>query len=250
MKKFAILILSLLSLGCKEEPKVFTAQEIVDAAIEEAGGEVYEQSHVSFNFRDTNFVLERRDGRRILKRVLVTDTAVVVDRLSGDTLSREINEKPVLLPDSLRTAYRNSVNSVHYFAYLPQGLNDAAVNKELLGTASIGDQEYHKVKITFDQEGGGDDYQDIFVYWFNKETLTPDFIAYEYHTDGGGLRFREAFNERRVNGMRFVDYRNYKPKNKVPVTSLDSLFVADELELLSVIELKDVDVNRQTLPEN
>lgn len=249
MRTYAILFLVLLGLACKEEPKVFTAQEIVDASIEAAGGEVYEQSHISFNFRDTNYVLERQEGRRILKRIAVTDTAVVVDRLSGDTLSREINEKAVALPDSLKTAYSASVNSVHYFAYLPQGLNDPAVNKELLGLTKIGDNNYYKVKVTFDQEGGGTDYQDVFVYWFNKETLAPDFLAYEYHTDGGGMRFREAFNERTVNGMRFVDYRNYKPKEKVAVTALDSLFMAGKLEQLSVIELKDVDVNRQTLPE-
>lgn len=249
MKNFLAVALLLFILGCKEEPKPKTAQDIVDLSIENAGGEAFKESHISFNFRDMNYVLERKDGFRTLKRVQVTDTAVVVDILSGDTLVRQVNEEEVHIPDSLRNLYKNSVNSVHYFAYLPQGLNDPAVNKELLGETRIGDKDYYKVKVTFDQEGGGEDFEDVFVYWFNKETYAPDYLAYEYHTDGGGLRFREAVNDRKINGLRFADYKNYKPRETVAVTALDSLFIAGELELLSEIELEAVDVNRKTLPE-
>ena len=52
-----------------------------------------------------------------------------------------------------------------------------------------------------------------------------------------GLRFREAFNERYVNGLRFVDYNNYKPKSlDIPLTQLDELFQNEQLTLLSKIE--------------
>ena len=44
---------------------------------------------------------------------------------------------------------------------------------------------------------------------------TTQFGTYSYiESDGIGLRFREAFNERYINGIRFVDYNNYKPKLK------------------------------------
>jgi hypothetical protein len=56
------------------------------------------------------------------------------------------------------------------------------------------------------------------------------------------MRFRAAYNERRVGGIRFVDYRNFKYEGKLPVTSLDRLYTEGELELLSLVELKDIEV--------
>ena len=56
------------------------------------------------------------------------------------------------------------------------------------------------------------------------------------------MRFREAYNERRVGGIRFVDYRNFKYEGPLPVTSLDSLYMAGHLEALSEIELEDIEV--------
>ena len=114
------------------------------------------------------------------------------------------------LKDSIANVYANSVNSVHYFANLPYGLNDPAVNKEFLGEVAIKDKEYYKIKVTFDQKGGGKDYEDIYLYWFNKETFKPDYLAYKFYVDGGGIRFRVAYNERYLGGIRFVDYENYE----------------------------------------
>jgi hypothetical protein len=39
-------------------------------------------------------------------------------------------------------------------------------------------------------------------------------LAYNYITDGGGVRFRSAINKRRVNGLLVQDYINYAPLNK------------------------------------
>ena len=127
---------------------------------------------------------------------------------------------------------------------LPFGLNDKAVNKTLLGEVKIKDKDYYKVKVTFDQDMGGEDFEDVYLYWFNKQTLKPDYLAYEFHVNGGGQRFREAFNERYVDSIRFVDYNNYKPKVKgTDIMDIDSLFEADGLELLSKIELFELTVN-------
>ena len=140
--------------------------------------------------------------------------------------------------------YSNSVNSVHYFAMLPYGLNDPAVNKKFIGETNINGKDYFKVEVTFKKEGGGKDYEDVFLYWFNKESYKLEYLAYSYITDGGGMRFRESYNERFVNGLRFLDYRNYKPESKdVSLVDLDSLFEAKQLKLLSKIELKNIEVN-------
>ena len=117
------------------------------------------------------------------------------------------------------------------------------MNKKLLGETQIGDSQYYRVEVTFDEKGGGEDYDDIYIYWINKETFKTDYLAYEFNIDGGGTRFREAFNERIINGIRFVDYNNYKATANISVYELEALFKIKELELLSTIRLEDIDVN-------
>ena len=141
--------------------------------------------------------------------------------------------------------YTSSVNSVHYFALLPFGLNDAAVNKSSLENVTIKDKLYHKIKVWFSQEGGGEDFEDVFIYWIDTETFKADYIAYSYiEDDGVGIRFREAYNERIVNGLRFVDYNNYKSEEAtMDVIGLDKAFETGHLKLLSKIELENIVVN-------
>src|SRR5690606_31656644 len=149
----------------------------------------------------------------------------------------------VELPDTTATKYANSVNSVHYFVRLPQGLNDKAVNKELLEPESIGGKQYHKIKVTFDQEGGGDDFQDTYLYWIDVETFEVDYLAYDFHVNGGGQRFRKAYNPRMLEGIRFVDYENYLPPQKgTSLMDIGQLFDRGKLKLLSKIELTDITV--------
>ncbi len=241
------MILFFLTVGfiaCRDSKDELSAKQIVDRAINSAGGELYARSEFRFTFREMEYALRRNRGRKVLMRMRETDSGKVTDIWDGRDFRREFQGEIVPVADSLARAYSNSVNSVHYFAYLPYGLNDAAVNKSRLEDEVIGGRTYYKVRVTFDQERGGEDFEDVYVYWINKATYKVDFLAYEFHVDGGGLRFREAYNERYVNGIRFVDYRNFKPKGKAEVEELGSLFEAGELELLSDIRLESVEVSR------
>lgn len=242
MKKYIFTIVLFAVFACKEgESPMLTAQQIVDKSIDICGGEAYLNSNIRFEFRDKTYVLDNSDNKRTLRRITKTDTTVVVDVRSGRDFERYVNDSLIVVHDTMATKYGNAINSVHYFAYLPYGLNDPAVKKELLGEVNIKNQEYYKIKVTFDREGGGDDFDDTYIYWFNTETLKPDYLAYEFHVDGGGMRFREAYNERLINGIRFVDYYNYKTKgSSIPIYKIDSLYQAGALELLSKIELKNI----------
>lgn len=244
MNKLTIVLLALFFLACKEKKQpTLSAQMIIDKSIEECGGKLYGSSDISFDFRDKTYVLVTSKGHRVMKRISFTDSSTTVDVRRATGLQRFVNDSLINLPDSLANKYSNSVNSVHYFAYLPYGLNDSAVNKELLGKVSIAGREYYKVKITFDQEGGGKDFEDTYIYWFNTENFKPDYLAYDFYVDGGGIRFREAYNERYVNGIRFVDYYNYEPKHGSPsILEIDSLFKTGQLHLLSKIELEHITV--------
>lgn len=219
-----------------------TARQIVDKAIDEAGGSVYESVEIEFDFRDKHYSSTRHGGNFEYRRESRSGDTITIDSYGNQkTFKRLVNQVEVFVPDSMATRYKNSINSVNYFLMLPYGLNDAAVNKELVGSEMIKGTDYYKIKITFDQEGGGQDFEDVFIYWIDKEAYTIDYLAYEYHTNDGGMRFRQAFNPRRTGGIRFVDYYNFKPESdSAKLDDLGLLFEKGELKLLSTIATENI----------
>lgn len=238
------LILILVVTSCRPE-KTINVQDIVDKSIEVSGGEKFKNATISFDFRDMHYKALRKYGIYRYERIFNDSLGQIRDVLSNNGFTRYIDDKEVEVVDSMAAKYTRSVNSVHYFVVLPFGLNDAAVNKEYLGEVTIKNKPYHKIKVTFSQEGGGDDYEDIFMYWIGKEDFKVDYLAYSYMDSPTdlGLRFREVYNERYVNGLRFADYNNYKPEDDIlDLVALDSLFESGRLKLLSKIENVNIEV--------
>lgn len=246
MKRFLVLLISVMAFSCKNEtnPKALTANVIVDKAIEVAGGDVFDNSKIAFVFRDKSYRAHRSNGKFELSRSFITEGNSFSDFISNNGFKRIVNDLPVKIPDSIAVKYTASINSVHYFSVLPYGLNDKAVNKTLLGEEQIKGKTYYKIKVTFNEEGGGEDFEDVFIYWINKESFKVDYLAYSYNEDDDvGMRFRQAYNERFINKLRFVDYNNFKTKdNSVSLLNLGKAFEKNQLKLLSKIELENIDV--------
>ena len=219
------------------------ATQILSDSINTSGGMLFDKKQISFDFRGKSYISKREGGNYALIRV-TEDSVKIVDELTNNGFKRYINNALVTLPDSTQNEVANSVNSVHYFAYLPYGLDNQAINEDLVGIKNIKGKEYYKIKVWFDEEGGGQDFEDTYLYWVNKKTNKIDYLAYEYHVHGGGIRFREAYNRRQVNGIDFVDYYNYKPKEKnIDFNNIDDLFSNNQVKLVSKIELKNIAVN-------
>jgi len=241
--------------SCKNEVKTtvntssekLTAQAIIDKAIENSCQGKCDNAVIEFTFRDVIYRSNRNAGFFKLERIKKDSVNVIHDVVSNKGLMRFVNKEVVTVPDSLAVGISDGVNSVHYFAQLPYGLNSASVNKKLLGEDSVKGIDYYEIEVTFSEEGGGTDFDDTFVFWVNKETFTVDYLAYKYATNGGGIRFREAYNPRVVEGIRFVDYNNYKPDNEVELSNLDKMFTDGVLKLLSKIETENVKI---ILPKN
>ncbi len=220
------------------------AQAIIDRAIEVHGGERYETSIIRFSFRDRQYERMRNGGTFRFSRTF-QDSAqqTISDVLTNSGLTRRIEGQIVPLSQEDQQKYTASVNSVIYFALLPYRLNDAAVIKKYLGEIALKGMPYHKIEVTFRANGGGEDYQDVFVYWIHQEDFTIDYLAYSYAEEEGiGTRFREAYNARVVNGIRFADYINYKGNGALYPGDLDTLFAQGSLEILSKIELEGIEV--------
>jgi len=251
MKHFTLIIfITFLFISCKEETKTtkqdikLTAQAIIDKAIENSCHGNCDNATIEFTFRDSKYKSSRNNGAYKLERIKMDSVNEIHDVVTNRGLYRFINDELIVVQDSLALNISDGVNSVHYFAQLPYGLNTSAVQKKLIGETQIKGNDYYKINVTFSEDGGGTDFEDEFVYWINKETFTVDYLAYKYATNGGGVRFREAYNPRVVEGIRFVDYNNYKPENKeVNLSDLDQLFTEGKLKLLSKIETENVKVS-------
>ena len=237
-------MLALLGLiGCTKE--LPTAQEVVDQAIDFSGTEKLKNASVTFDFRNMSYEYWRDKWKFRYVRIQ-NDTAAneIKDILSNDGLIRLINGEEADITDERRAAYSSSVNSVMYFGFLPLWLNDPAVNKFYIGTIKMEGKNYHKIKITFSEEGGGEDFEDVFYYWFDSEDYSMDYLAYSYvEKEGTGMRFRKAYNVRTINDVVIQDYVNMKPKSKdILLEEIDKVYMNDALEQLSVIELEEVKI--------
>lgn len=228
-----------------EAPITDTAQYIIDKTRARHGSTLLDTSRVTFDFRGRQYLVIREGGRFQYERIW-TDTAGVNTRdvWTNDGLFREINGQKTPLSAKDSSAYVNSINSVIYFALLPYALNDPGVQKKYLGLSQIKNQPFHKIGVTFRQEGGGKDFQDEYVYWIHRDSFTLDYMAYNYIVDGGGARFRQAYNPRAIQGIRFADYINFKPTSDTirNVKSFDRLFENGLLQELSRIETENPQV--------
>ncbi|GMN11087.1 hypothetical protein MTsPCn9_22080 [Croceitalea sp. MTPC9] len=227
------------------QTRCFGQDDIVDRVIAVYGTAKLKSAQASFDFRDHAYQYKRDNGQFTYTRMGKNrDGSPVRDIYSNDGLVRYVGDTLVSLTEKRRKAYANSVNSVIYFAFLPLWLKDPAVILQDKGTSKIKGREYHKIKVTFGQEDGGDDFEDIFYYWFDVKDLSMDYLAYKYKTGKGGMRFREAYNIRKVNGVTIQDYHNFRPKLKgsVPFDLIEKAFENGQLEELSIIELKNVKI--------
>ncbi|WP_299676089.1 DUF6503 family protein [uncultured Tenacibaculum sp.] len=249
-----ILMTSLFAISCqlkteeKKEEKIekevkvtlSEGDEIINQAIKAHGGELYTSAHYSFIFRKNEYSFKNSGNSYTYTVKRKTENKVIEDVLNNGTISRTINGESTALNERDKLRYSEALNSVIYFATLPYKLNDAAVNKEYKGEVTIKNETYKVVQVTFNQEGGGKDFEDQFYYWINSKTNTVDYLAYNYKVNNGGVRFRSSYNKRNVGGVIFQDYINYKAEVGTPLSDLPKLYEENKLKELSKIVTENV----------
>jgi hypothetical protein len=219
---------------------------IVDAAIERHGGGLFEDSRIRFDFRGTRFEFFRDAGVFRYERVYRDPLGrTVSDVMDNDGTHMFVNGGEVALTPEERESVEYDVNSVIYFAFLPFRLRDPAARIGALDPDTIRGEPYHRVEVTFTEEGGGVDSDARFVHWIHADSLTLDYFAYRYSRDGGGARFRRAVNRREIGGILVQDFENYAPAGPVEdVAELSRHFEDGTLDLLSLVALEGLEVTR------
>lgn len=216
------------------------AQEIVTKAIEVHGGDLFQQKKFSFTFRGKRHSVNQDDKSYLNDRSYTDDGDEIREVLDNGVFKRYINGEDSGKSERQLSRAFEDVNAVSYFAMLPYKLNDGAVIKQYIGAVKIKGENYDKVKVTFAGEGSGDSPNNVFYYWFNQKTGFMEFLAY----NKGGNRFRSAYNQRVVDGIRFADYINFSggDNSSKDISEYDKLFDQDKLKELSRIVLENVKV--------
>jgi hypothetical protein len=225
--------------------KTDSAQIIVDKAIAAHGGNKLIGTTIEFDFRKRHYSAIRNMDRYVYTQTFDDDSlGYIQDTLVNSTgFIRYRDDELQSIDEEWQGRYGNTINSILYFTQLPYGLNDAAVIKKYLGEVTIGNQPYHKVQVTFRKEGGGEDFDDIYIYWIHRDDYTLDFLGYEFSVNGGGTRFRKAIDRQVIEGITFQNYINYKAEDKdTPIRRHDALFNQGELIELSRIINTDLAV--------
>ena len=251
MRRFSFLsaaVLALLLGACTTPASSPSAATVIDSARAAHGASVLDRAVVTFRFRSDAYRL-RQDGGTFHYRRAYTDSLgrPVTEGLTNDGRYRVVQGDTVSLTPSERASVETTVNSVAYFALLPEPLGDPAVQPEHRGRDTIDGVPHHRVKVTFQQEGGGSDWEDVFVYWFRTDTYEMDYLAYAYGQgpdEEAGTRFREAYNVRRRGGVRVADYHNYTADTLTAdqMAQYPGLLEKDALERVSEIEVDSVQV--------
>lgn len=213
---------------------------LINQVIKAHGGVAYDSAHFQFVFRDITYRFQNKGEEYIYEREGVIKGDSIHDILNNGQLSRVKNGVQVNLEPEEAKKYAESINSVIYFATLPYKLKDEAVIPKIKDTIQINAIDYQVIQVKFKQEGGGTDFEDEYYYWINEDTKEIDFLAYNYQVNGGGVRFRSAYNKRRVNGILFQDYINYKAPVGTPLNRLPNLWESNRLEELSRIETESI----------
>ncbi len=220
-----------------EVKPVSRGEAIVDSAIAYHGGELYESVDLSFGFRGKSFRAIRQGGNFEYINTYRDSLGNHLRRLTNDGFTQELNNERITISVKDSTARAASINSVLYFSLLPGMLKTEAAKKEFIGKEEIEGNQYFKVRVTFSQEGGGEDFDDVFLYWFSTDNYAMDYVAYSYLEDEGGSRFRKAYNRRSVNGMVFQDYLNMTGPAPDSLSFISEMFKSGKLDKLSVIEV-------------
>ncbi len=248
---FSILLAMIFS-GCKttesgnntndieKNSKQSIEDDILNKCILAHGGEKYKTAKYSFEFRKKQYSFRNNGDQYEYKVSSTKDGVTSINTLNNLGLTRVVNGKKLSLDEKQINGFSGALNSVIYFATLPYKLQDAAVNKKYIGETTIKDKPYHILQITFDEVGGGKDHDDQFYYWINKDNFQIDYLAYNYQVNNGGVRFRSAYNPRKIDGVIFQDYVNYKAEVGTPLADLPKLFEQDQLKKLSLIETEKV----------
>jgi hypothetical protein len=239
MKRYIMIGLLAVFVSCKTETQqnvaLPDAKHLLDVAVEKAGGDLFYNAEITFRHQGIAYKSHRSDAVFSLQRFL-PDTLRTVDILSNSGMVRLQKSEQVPLDSTNTKNYAAAIEKIHFLATAPFGYLKKADSLTYLGEVVLADKSYHKI---FQQRENGE----ALVYWIATETLEMHYLAHRFHTDRMQLRFLEVIQPNTIEGIRFKNYRVYRPKDpKTALTDLDQAFEAAAMHRLSDVVFQNIAV--------
>lgn len=222
------------------------ANQVIKDAVSAHGGKDFDNLEVTFDFRGTPYRLTKDGGKFRYERVRNdTSGSKILEGMDNNGAYKLINGIEQSITSREDSLLKYSINAVRYFAVLPLQLINKAVIPRYIGSSEILGKDYHKIEITLKSDGGGSDYQDRYIFWFEQNTYMMDYFAYYYHVNGGGSRFRKVVNTRNFNGILLSDQINFtSEKISTNIEDYDKELLAGNLKEVSQIKLENLKVEK------
>lgn len=215
---------------------------VVRRALDVHGARGLGTADVRFSFRGTPYRMARHRGHYLYEVTKTGEHDHQRFRLNNQGFEQWLNGKPIKPSPTKQQAQKNALISVIYFASIPWVLGDRAVHVETLPDTEFQGETHSTRRVTFDRQSGGADHDDVFAYWFERDTGRLAFLAYRFHVNGGGVRLRQVIRVQRIQGIDFFDYNNYSAPTATRLPDLLSLLAEGEVQLISVITMEKIQV--------
>lgn len=243
MRQLLLLVVLGLVACASERPE---GEALLRQARKAHGADRLEHATVEFALDGARFRVER-DGERFAYARTWADRSGLVfrDVLTAEGLERTIDGRAVGLGEAARREAATALRAAVYLALLPFSLDGAAEEALVLTPDTLSGQAYERVALPLDRAAPGLDERGRLVLWIHPERHTVDYLAYRYAADGGGARFRAAYEPRTVEGVRFANHYEFSGDLlEVPVEGLGQFYERGELNFLGRVELDSVRVLR------
>lgn len=215
--------------------------KVIDQSIEYHGGSVYGGSETRLRLCSKSgcFRIVSRTEGGFFDHDVSSDSGGRRVRVTNEAVETWGNGVPEPIAGDQEQHWRDWVSQRVYFPFLPYHLNDDSVYKEDLGMVEWNGKPFHLVKVRFEERSSSSASSE-YLLWFAPDTARLEQYAYSFE---GGLRFRVAFNFRRVGGILFSDNENHGIDGRgLTVDLIDESYVENEMTHISTVRLEDIGV--------
>lgn len=213
------------------------AERIIARTVVYHGSEKLNDSRVKFDLFDAHFDILHENGRFSYKWYKEnTEGGVEKVKINNKGVFTFQNENWQKLESQDTVMYIMNINGGRFLTLLPHTLNRKSALKKYLGKSTIGNQDYHKIEITYQKDTGGFGHENRFIYWIKTNLNEPyiDFIAINFPNpfgDGYAQQFLERKSTRTINGIKFNTYDQYSghPDIGTEIEKFEKYFTEDKL---------------------
>lgn len=247
---FYILLLLILAMGCASDAAHKDPKALLLKSIERSGGQYFLNSHITFNVKDLNYSIYRKEiinNFEVTREVDTTKYKATYKNGSEAYFINGIEQEETFY--SKRFIEAKLAGFVYIFS-IPFVFDHNSVILDQLEDVTIGKTNYHTLHVSF--KPLLDDPENEFYLYINTESFLVDFFTEKYDLTGERILFRKAINRRQIDSIQIADQYILAPKrgDSTELKDIYKLYNNLTLEDLEKVELRNVKIKLLEVDES